>query len=104
MTAAEAIIQHLKSLPESAQREVLDFVVSLETRRAESSGRHENALWSKLSLASAMRGVEEDSLYTLDDIQEPALLSEAVLTEDWLKPEEDAAWSHLPDPEEEASC
>lgn len=26
---------------------------------------------------------------------EPALLSEAALAEDWLRPEEDAAWSHL---------
>ena len=26
---------------------------------------------------------------------EPALLSEAVLSEDWLKPEEEEAWSHL---------
>uniref|UniRef100_E6PN41 Uncharacterized protein n=1 Tax=mine drainage metagenome TaxID=410659 RepID=E6PN41_9ZZZZ len=26
---------------------------------------------------------------------EAALLSEAVLAEDWLKPEEDAAWAHL---------
>lgn len=27
---------------------------------------------------------------------EPALLSEAVLAVDWERPEEDAAWSHLP--------
>lgn len=26
---------------------------------------------------------------------EPALLSEAALAEDWNRPEEDAAWSHL---------
>ncbi|SCC93055.1 conserved hypothetical protein [Thiomonas sp. X19] len=26
---------------------------------------------------------------------EAALLSEAALAEDWLKPEEDAAWAHL---------
>lgn len=29
------------------------------------------------------------------DIPETALLSEAVLAEDWNRPEEDAAWSHL---------
>jgi hypothetical protein len=28
-------------------------------------------------------------------IPETALLSEAALTEDWNRPEEDAAWSHL---------
>ena len=26
---------------------------------------------------------------------EPALLAEAALAEDWLKPEEDEAWAHL---------
>ena len=29
------------------------------------------------------------------DISETALLSEASLAEDWNRPEEDAAWSHL---------
>lgn len=30
-----------------------------------------------------------------DGIAETALLSEAVLSEDWNRPEEDKAWSHL---------
>ncbi len=30
-----------------------------------------------------------------DSISETALLSEAALAEDWNRPEEDAAWSHL---------
>lgn len=30
-----------------------------------------------------------------DDIAETALLSEEALAEDWSRPEEDAAWSHL---------
>jgi hypothetical protein len=30
-----------------------------------------------------------------DAIAETALLSEAVLSEDWDRPEEDAAWAHL---------
>ena len=29
------------------------------------------------------------------DISEPAVLSEESLAEDWLRPEEDKAWSHL---------
>ena len=71
MTTAEAITQHLRSLSESAQQEVLDFVVFLETRRAESSERQEDAVWSEFSLATAMRGMEdEDSPYTLEDVQE----------------------------------
>ncbi len=31
----------------------------------------------------------------LEAIPETALLSEAALAEDWSRPEEDAAWSHL---------
>jgi hypothetical protein len=30
-----------------------------------------------------------------DPVAETALLSEAVLSEDWDRPEEDAAWAHL---------
>lgn len=30
------------------------------------------------------------------DGSEPGLLSETALAEDWNRPEEDAAWSHLP--------
>jgi hypothetical protein len=30
-----------------------------------------------------------------DTISETALLSEAILSEDWNRPEEDEAWSHL---------
>jgi hypothetical protein len=30
------------------------------------------------------------------DASEPALLSETSLAHDWNRPEEDAAWSHLP--------
>ncbi|MBM4457058.1 MAG: hypothetical protein FJ011_04705 [Chloroflexi bacterium] len=35
--------------------------------------------------------IDEPSL----PVAETALLSEAVLAEDWLRPEEDAAWSYL---------
>ena len=37
MTTVQAIIQHLESLPDSVQREVLDFVEFLEFRRKETS-------------------------------------------------------------------
>ena len=30
-----------------------------------------------------------------DTTHEPALLAEAALAQDWLNPEEDAAWEHL---------
>jgi len=72
MTTAEAIIQHLKSLPDWAQREVLDFVQFLESRRKGLTGREEDVAWSDFSLSSAMRGMEDEGTpYTLADIKEP---------------------------------
>jgi hypothetical protein len=72
MTTTEAILQHLQSLPDSARREVLDFVKFLEARRAELIQRDEDAAWSHFSLASALRGMEdEESPYTLADLKEP---------------------------------
>jgi hypothetical protein len=72
MTTTEAILQHLQSLPDSARREVLDFVRFLESRRAELIQRDEDTAWSHFSLASALRGMEdEESPYTLADLKEP---------------------------------
>jgi len=71
MTTTEAILQHLKTLPNSAQREVLDFVQFLESRRKELPEREEDLVWSDFSLTSAMRGMEnEETLYSLADIKE----------------------------------
>jgi hypothetical protein len=71
MTRTEAILQHLRSLPDSAQREVLDFVRFLESRREELTQREEDATWSRFSLASALRDMEdEDTPYTLADLKE----------------------------------
>ncbi len=70
MTTAQAILEHLRSLPDSAQQEVLDFVKFLESRRAELA-QEEDATWSDISLASAMRGMEdEETPYTLADLKE----------------------------------
>ena len=72
MTTAEAIIQHLKPLPDATQREVLDFVRFLESRRKELTVKEEDVAWSDFSLASAMRGKEDEGTpYTLADIKEP---------------------------------
>ncbi len=71
MTTTEAILQHLRSLPDSAQREVLDFVRFLESRREELTQREEDATWSRFSLASALHNMEdEDTPYTLADLKE----------------------------------
>ena len=71
MTTTEAILQHLRSLPDSAQREVLDFVKFLESRREELSQGEEDAPWSRFSLASALRDMEDENTpYTLADLKE----------------------------------
>jgi hypothetical protein len=71
MTTAQVITERLMSLPEDAQREVLDFVEFIETRKGARSERQDAAAWSELSLASAMRGmVDEESPYTLSDLKE----------------------------------
>jgi len=71
MTTVEQIAQHLQSLPEPVQREVLDFVEFLKSRSEIPKGREEDAMWAELSLGSAMRGMEdEDSPYMLTDIKE----------------------------------
>lgn len=36
--------------------------------------------------------LEEERIFPIDEV---TLLSEAALAEDWNRPEEDAAWSHL---------
>ena len=71
MTSTEAILQHLRNLPEQARREVLDFVEFLSSRRVTSGPRDEDGAWSEFSLASAMRGMEDEGTpYTLTDIKE----------------------------------
>jgi len=67
MSLAERIIQNVKTLPESKQIEVLDFVEYLRLR----TEKEENIEWIDLSLSSAMRGMEdEESPYSLKDLKE----------------------------------
>lgn len=66
------IVDHLKSLPDVAQLEVLDFVEFLQTRKMlHEEKRAEDKSWSNFSFASAMKGMEdEDTPYTSADIIE----------------------------------
>jgi hypothetical protein len=69
MTVVQQITREVQSLPEAIQREVLDFVEFLKTRRlpVEDEG------WSGFSLAHAMRGLEDEpDLYSSADIRNPA--------------------------------
>jgi hypothetical protein len=65
MSLADKIINNIKTLPESKQIEVLDFIEYLKIKTA----RQENTGWSNFSLSSAMRGLEkEESPYSLNDL------------------------------------
>ena len=68
MDIVERIIEELKSIPESAQAEVLDFVEYLKSKKVR---KDEDSEWSRFSLDSAMRGIEEEpSPYGVEDIIE----------------------------------
>lgn len=56
MKAAERIYEKVSALPEHLQLQVLDFVEHL-TRRL----REEDTDWSELSLATALRGLEDEA-------------------------------------------
>ena len=66
MTVTDKIMQHIQSLPESLQAEVLDYVEYLEAK----IGKAE-ADWTAFSLSSALRGMgEEPTLYIANDLKE----------------------------------
>ncbi len=68
MDIVERIIEELKSIPESAQTEVLDFVEYLKSKKRR---KEEDSEWSRFSLDSSMRGIEEEpSPYGIKDIKE----------------------------------
>jgi hypothetical protein len=66
MTLDEKIHQYVQKLPRSFQEELLDFVEYL-VMKAEQQEQQE---WESLSLASAMRNMEDDSVsYSLSDVR-----------------------------------
>lgn len=67
----EEINRYVKKLPETTQTEVLDFVKFL-LEKSEVSSQQEKREWSKLSLKSAMQGMETECGpdYTSADIKE----------------------------------
>jgi len=68
MDTVQRIIEELKSIPESDQAEVLDFVEYLKSKKGR---KEEDSDWSMFSLSSAMRGIEEEpSPYGVEDIKE----------------------------------
>ena len=73
MTTLESIHQYAQMLPDSLQQEVLDFIrFLLFKREQEIIPEQDDIEWSNFSLASAMRGMEDEDtpVYTTDDLKE----------------------------------
>lgn len=77
MGYAELIHLRLQTLPPEKQAEIYDFVEFIAARSSavrantEMRGDWTEAEFSRLSLAQAMRGLEDDPVtYSLDDLQE----------------------------------
>ncbi len=70
MLIREQIQEYVVKLPASFQAEVLDFVEYLIAKAQREGLVEENQEWSEFSLASAMRGMEdEETSYTLSDLK-----------------------------------
>jgi hypothetical protein len=68
MTTMERIVENLKTMPESAQAEALDFVEYLKSKEDKAG---EGYQWGEFSLDSAMSCIaEEPSPYGMRDIKE----------------------------------
>jgi hypothetical protein len=62
MIVAEGIHQCVQKLPESLQAEVLDFVEYLLLKVERETTHQDEHAWPNLSLALAMRGMEDDRI------------------------------------------
>ncbi|MBK9007969.1 MAG: DUF2281 domain-containing protein [Anaerolineae bacterium] len=66
MVMNQTIQNYIEKLPASYQETVVDFLEFLLSK----AERQEELEWSRFSLASAMRGMEDEpSEYTLDDLK-----------------------------------
>jgi hypothetical protein len=73
MAVAEKIEEYVRRLPERLQAEVLDFVEYLLAKAERESATREEREWTQLSLALAMRDMEEDEEdpdYSASDLKE----------------------------------
>ncbi len=66
MLVTQKIQAYLEKLPPSYQNEVVDFLAFL----LEKAERQEDKTWHEMSLASAMRGMEDEpEEYSVDDLK-----------------------------------
>ena len=71
MAMTQKIVERLQELPESLQAEVLDFVEFLLKKTTDRSSRDEDRQWSKFSIESALKGMEDEpELYSEADLKE----------------------------------
>ena len=72
MVVAEKINHYVQRLPERLQAEVLDFVEFLLLKADRDNNVQEDVEWTKVSLAFAMRGMEDEDgpEYGMSDLKE----------------------------------
>lgn len=71
MLMAEKIHQSVQRLPVRLQAEVLDFVEYLLTKQRQPLAQKEEADWSEVSLAFALRDMsdEEETTYSIEELK-----------------------------------
>ncbi len=71
MPMSERIQRYVEKLPQPLQAEVLDFVEYLLSKVERETSQQDEADWAALSLAFAMRGMEEETEpnYTTHDLK-----------------------------------
>ncbi len=71
MIVSKKIYEYVLKLPEPLQVEVLNFVEFLMAKGEHKIGEQADREWANLSLAMAMRGMEEETQpYTLSDLKD----------------------------------
>jgi hypothetical protein len=72
MVVAERVYQSVLQLPELFQAEVLNFTEYLLLKAQRMATPEDENVWSSLSLALAMRGMEDEDMpeYTIEDLKE----------------------------------
>jgi hypothetical protein len=67
MAIAEKIHKYIDELPKPFQEEALDFIEYLLMKAKSKSAQQEDEDWSFLSIASAMRGMEDEETPSYTD-------------------------------------
>lgn len=71
MAITERIQEYIQELPETFQKEALDFIEYLWKKSKNGTVRQEEDTWSRFSLISAMRSMEDEDtpVYTVSDLK-----------------------------------